>query len=94
MDLTYILQRFLYSMNVTLECCRVGKNYKIRSSVPELKYYTVHCSTQQRSLRWTIANMNPCEASIFITMYMYLVTDESQMVKLQHIQGVPNNMRI
>lgn len=34
--------------------------------------------------------MNSCEASIFITMYMYFVTDVSQMAKLQHIQGVLN----
>ena len=38
--------------------------------------------------------MNSYEASVFITMYMYFITDVSQMVKLQHIQGVLNNLRI
>lgn len=38
--------------------------------------------------------MNSYETSLFITMYMYFMTDASQMVKLQHIQGVLNNLRI
>lgn len=38
--------------------------------------------------------MNSCEASISTTMYIHFMTDASQMVKLQHTEGVLNNIRI